>query len=63
MMKKEKDRKIIRDTFLDYQRMYFKQQGDRYASIQMASVATRLDFNLSKNELLEVLDNEVIKKA
>lgn len=56
----KKDRKIIRDTFLDYQRMYFKQQGDRYASIQMASIATRLDFNLSKDELIEVLNNETV---
>lgn len=56
----KKDRKIIRDTFLDYQRMYFKQQGDRYASIQMASIATRLDFNLSRDELIEVLKNETV---
>ncbi len=56
----KKDRKIIRDTFLDYQRMYFKQQGDRYAAIQMASIATRLDFNLSKNELIEALNNETV---
>ncbi len=56
----KKDRKIIRDAFLDYQRMYFKQQGDRYASIQMASIATRLDFNLSKDELIKVLSDETV---
>ena len=56
----KKDRKIIRDAFLDYQRVYFKQQGDRYTAIQMASIATRLDFNLSKNELIEVLSNETV---
>lgn len=56
----KKDRKKIRDAFLDYQRMYFKQQGDRYAAVQMASIATRLDFNLSKDELIEVLENETV---
>ena len=56
----KKDRKIIRDTFLDYQRMYFKRFGDRYTAIQMASIATREDFRLSKDELMGVLSNETI---
>lgn len=53
----EKKRKTIRDTFLDYQDMYFKQQGDEYAATQMAAIATRMDYNLSKNELLRILHN------
>lgn len=56
----KKDRKIIRDTFLDYQRMYFKSFGDRYTSIQMASIATRELFGLSKDELIGVLNNETV---
>ena len=56
----KKDRKIIRDTFLDYQRMYSKRFGDRYTAIQMASIATREDFGLSKDELIEVLNNETV---
>lgn len=56
----KKDRKIIRDTFLDYQRMYFKKFGDRYTAVQMASIATREDFGLSKDELIEVLNNETV---
>lgn len=56
----KKDRKIIRDTFLDYQRMYFKRFNDRYTAIQMASIATREDFGLSKDELIGVLNNETV---
>lgn len=56
----KKDRKIIRDTFLDYQRMYFKRFGDRYTAIQMAAIATREDFGLSKDELIGMLSNETV---
>ena len=56
----KKDRKIIRDTFLDYQRMYFKRFGDRYTAVQMASIATREDFGLSKDDLIGVLNNETV---
>ena len=56
----KKDRKIIRDTFLYYQRMYFKRFGDRYTAVQMAAIATREDFGLSKDELIVVLNNETV---
>ena len=56
----KKDRKKIRDTFLDYQRMYFKRFGDRYTAIQLASIATREDFRLSKDELIGVLNNGTV---
>ena len=56
----KKDRKIIRDTFLDYQRMYFKSFGDRYTAVQLASIATRSMFNLSRDELIGVLNNETV---
>ena len=56
----KKDRKIIRDTFLDYQRMYFKRFGDGYTAVQMAAIATREMFGLSKDELIGVLNNETV---
>lgn len=56
----KKDRKIIRDTFLDYQRMYFKSFGDRYTAVQLASISTREMFGLSKDELIGVLNNETV---
>ena len=56
----KKDRRIIRDTFLDYQRMYFKSFGDRYTAIQLASIATREMFGLSKDDLIGALNNETI---
>jgi hypothetical protein len=54
----EKKRKTIRDTFLKYQDMYFKQQGDEYAATQMAATATSVDYNLSKSELIRILNND-----
>lgn len=54
----EEKQKRIRDTFLDYQDMYFKRQGDEYAATQMAAIATRMDYNLSKSELKRILNND-----
>lgn len=54
----EEIRKKIRDTFLNYQEMYQKRFGDCYTAVQMASIATRTDFGLSKNELIRILENE-----
>ena len=55
--KMEKKRKTIRDAFLDYQDMYYKKYGDEYAANQMAAIATRMDYNLSKSELIRMLNN------
>ena len=54
----EEKRKKIRDCFLNYQDIYFKQQGDKYTANQMAAIATRMDYNLSKNELIRILNND-----
>jgi hypothetical protein len=56
-MTKEK-RKEIRDAFLDYLRMYKKKGFDDYSSNQMAALGTRIDYKLSKNELIRILNNE-----
>ena len=57
-MIKEEKRKEIRDVFLDYLRMYKKKGFDDYSSNQMAALGTRIDYKLSKNELIRILNNE-----
>ena len=56
---KEDKRKEIRDWFLDYLRFYKEKRGfDDYSASQMAAVNTRIDYKLSKNELIRILNNE-----
>ena len=55
---KETKRKQIRDNFLDYLRMYKNKGMDDYTASQMASVGTRTEYNLTKNELIRILNNE-----
>ena len=50
--------KEIRDTFLDYQKMYQNKGMDLYTATQMAASATRLDYRLSKGELKGILGYE-----
>ena len=57
MTNKEK-RKEIRDAFLDYLRMYKKKGFDDYTANQMSALGTRIDYKLSKNELIRILNNE-----
>ena len=56
-MNKEEKRKEIRDVFLDYLIMY-KKGFDDYSANQMAALGTRIDYKLSKNELIRILNNE-----
>jgi hypothetical protein len=56
---KEDKRKEIRDCFLDYLKMYKEKRGfDDYSANQMAALGTRVDYKLSKNELIRILNNE-----
>jgi len=57
-MKKDEKRKEIRDVFLDYLKMYKKKGFDDYSANQMAALGTRIDYKLSKNELIRILNNE-----
>ena len=57
-MKKEEKRKEIRDVFLYYLKMYKKKGFDDYSASQMAALGTRIDYKLSKNELIRILNNE-----
>ena len=52
-------RKEIRDCFLDYLKMYKEKRGfDEYSANQIAALGTRVDYKLSKNELIRILNNE-----
>ena len=56
---KEAKRKEIRDCFLDYLRFYKVKRGfDDYSASQVAALGTRIDYKLSKNELIRILNNE-----
>ena len=56
---KENKRKEIRDCFLDYLKMYKEKRGfDDYSANQMAALGTRVDYKLSKNELIRILNND-----
>ena len=54
----ETKRKEIRNNFLDYQQMYKKKGMDDYTASQMAAAGTRFEYNLTKNELIRILNNE-----
>ena len=49
-----KDKKI-RDAFLAHQTRYEQMTGDDYTATQMAAIATRVDFNLTKEQLMKQL--------
>lgn len=56
---KEGKRKEIRDCFLDYLQFYKEKRGyDNYSANQVAALGTRIDYKLSKNELIRILNNE-----
>lgn len=54
----EDKRKKIRDVFIANLEIYKRDGFDDYGASQMAALLTREDFNISKNELIRILNNE-----
>lgn len=50
--------KKIRDAFIANLELYRRKGIDDYGASQMAAISTREDFNISKNELIRILENE-----
>ena len=48
----------IREAFKANLEMYKRAKYDDYGARQMAALSTREDFNISKNELIRILENE-----
>ena len=52
-MNKEKE---IQNVFLAHQRRYKLMSGDDYTAAQMAAVATRTEYDITKKELINILN-------
>ena len=56
---KEDKRKEIRDCFLNYLKFYKEKRGyDDYSANQVAALGTRVEYKLSKDQLIRILNNE-----
>ena len=46
----------IKKAFIKNYEHYYQIQGDSYVASQMAATATRSEYNLTKNELINLLN-------
>ena len=53
----------IRDMFLTRQEIYRDRGLDVYTSIQLAAQDTKLEFNITREELNSILNNNVLDEA
>lgn len=48
----------IKETFLQQQDHYYGITGDLYSASQMAAISTRVEYGISKDELIKTLNGD-----
>lgn len=48
----------IKEDFANYHRHYKRITGDDYAASQMAAIALRTEYNITKEQLIDKLNNK-----